>query len=571
MIDNARKYHIVGYTLLLIYLIPYIILGENVRIPVWDNLDSIFVWYKLVISEGNLFKDNTFPVQIIMGGIPRGSLPGELHFTTLLYWLFGPLPSYIVERFIVHISAFIGMVLLLKRHILVNESYSEWLVFGVSLCFALLPFWPYGGLSTAGLPLLFFSFLNFRSGKLNKWDYLIVFIFAFYSSLVLVGLFVLFLFVMILTRDIFKSRVINKESLYFIMLLSIFYIISNYRLFQSFVLSSDYISHRVELRYQTLKTTYPAIRSSLKLLLFGQGHSINLIFPFVFLVVILGTWTSLKYNRLNSRILFIFGFLILTSIIFGFKDSYFFSTVDSFIRSRLPIQYDRFYFISPALWYILMAVTGNYFINQYRIGKFIVISLIVLQIGFSFLRSDVIRNELDYRFFGRYSPTFKSFFAKDLFNDIKDKISKPTYSYRVASIGIHPSISQFNGFYTVDGYVPDYPLAYKHKFRKIIEGELIKNDRIRSYFDNWGSRAYLFTAQDYKQMCTKDFARDKELSNLNLDIQSLIDLDCHYILSALEIDEESSNGLCLIQKFEHQDSSWDIWLYEVNSPQEAYH
>ncbi len=556
--------------MLFMYLMPYIILGENARISEWDNLDSIFVWYKLVISEGNLFKDNTFPVESIMGGIPRGSLPGELHFTTLIYWLLGPLPSYIVERFIVHISAFIGMVLLLKKHVLVNKSYPEWLVSGVSLCFALLPFWPYGGLSTAGLPLLFFSFLNFRSGIFNKWDWLIIFIFAFYSSLVLVGLFVLFLFVMILIRDTYKNRVIKKETFYFIMLLSMFYVISNYRLFQSFFLSSDYISHRIEFQYQTLRTIYPALRSSLKLLLFGQGHSINLIFPFVFLIVFLGTLTAFKFNRPKSRIFYIFSFLILTSLIFGFKDSHFFSTVDNFIRSKVPIQYDRFYFVSPALWYILLAITGNYFIDHYRAGKFIVLSLMVIQIGFSFLKSDVIKNELDYRFFGRDSPTFKSFFAQNLFNEIKQKISKPTYSYRVASIGIHPSVSQFNGFYTIDGYVPDYPLSYKHKFRKIIENELKKNDNIRLYFDYWGSRAYLFTAQNFKQMVTKDFAKDKEVSNLELDIQTLIDLDCSYVLSALKIDEESSKGFCLIQKFEHQDSSWDIWLYEVKSPHDSH-
>ena len=71
----------------------------------------------------------------------------------------------------------------------------------------------------------------------------------------------------------------------------------------------------------------------------------------------------------------------------------------------------------------------------------------------------------------------------------------PVEDYRVASIGIHPAIAQYNGFYTLDTYNNFYPLSYKHEFRKIIEKELEKNKKIRNYFDAWGGRCYFFTVR----------------------------------------------------------------------------
>ena len=64
-------------------------------------------------------------------------------------------------------------------------------------------------------------------------------------------------------------------------------------------------------------------------------------------------------------------------------------------------------------------------------------------------------------------PTFKEFIANDVFNLIKNDIGSS--GFNVASIGMHPSVSQMNGFSTLDSYEPNYLLTYKKKFRKIIE------------------------------------------------------------------------------------------------------
>ena len=50
-----------------------------------DNLDSVFVWYKILINEGLLHKNNNTPINSMMGGIPRGPLSGELCNTMMLF------------------------------------------------------------------------------------------------------------------------------------------------------------------------------------------------------------------------------------------------------------------------------------------------------------------------------------------------------------------------------------------------------------------------------------------------------------------------------------------------------
>ena len=45
-------------------------------------------------------------------------------------------------------------------------------------------------------------------------------------------------------------------------------------------------------------------------------------------------------------------------------------------------------------------------------------------------------------------PSVKEFFAEEQFKEIKEYINGQPEEYRVASIGIHPAIAQYNGFFT---------------------------------------------------------------------------------------------------------------------------
>ena len=97
---------IAASTFILINLSPYLLLRENGRYLVGDNLDSNHVWYKVLIESGHLFSSNSTIVESMMGGLPRSLFPSEFNLTTLLYAFLGPLYSYLLERFIAFAFAF---------------------------------------------------------------------------------------------------------------------------------------------------------------------------------------------------------------------------------------------------------------------------------------------------------------------------------------------------------------------------------------------------------------------------------------------------------------------------------
>ena len=72
-----------------------------------------------------------------------------------LYTIFAPMTAYGIGQTIMRFAAFFGMYLLLKNF----TSFGLKLPFisvGTALTFALLPYWPSGMLSIAGLPLALF-------------------------------------------------------------------------------------------------------------------------------------------------------------------------------------------------------------------------------------------------------------------------------------------------------------------------------------------------------------------------------------------------------------------------------
>ncbi len=134
-------------------------------------------------------------------------------------------------------------------------------------------------------------------------------------------------------------------------------------------------------------------------------------------------------------------------------------------------------------------------------------------------------------------------------------------SFRVGSIGLHLAIAIHNGFYAVDGYHAYASLDYKHKFRKVIKGELEKSPHYTDFFDNWGSRIHLFNSELDSYSVKK--GSGKTISNLELDADAFKGLGGKYILSAVPIINYSENGLAYMKTFTDDHSAWDVHLYRV--------
>jgi hypothetical protein len=88
--------------------------------------------------------------------------------------------------------------------------------------------------------------------------------------------------------------------------------------------------------------------------------------------------------------------------------------------------------------------------------------------------------------------TINEYFDTDAYLGLARSINLDPSKIRVVSYDLDPMVASFNGFQSFDGYVYNYPLDYKIAFRKVISGELSVDQNLREYYDNWGSRVYIF-------------------------------------------------------------------------------
>ena len=152
---------------------------------------------------------------------------------------------------------------------------------------------------------------------------------------------------------------------------------------------------------------------------------------------------------------------------------------------------------------------------------------------------------------------------RNVFDSIKNHIGKDVKDYKVVSLGIYPAAASMNGFYTLDGFFQNYPLEYKHDFRKIIAGELEKSEHLREYFDYWGNKCYILTSEFPKEYKISKNA-DITIQNLEIDTAQLKAMGGDYIFSALPINNFEELSLTFEGNFDTPTSFWRIYLYKVS-------
>ncbi|WP_019155625.1 DUF6044 family protein [Robertmurraya massiliosenegalensis] len=550
---NERRLIIFALTIITLYLSPLLILGENAHIRVHDNLDSNLAWYQILSNSGEMFGkiDSTIPQ--VMNGLPRNALGSELTMIVWFYHWFPTMIAYMLSQALTRFIAFFGMYLLLKKHFLPECKWSS-ISIGVALTFSLTPFWPSGMLSTLGMPLALWAFLNIRKGERNWRNYVVLTLLPFYSSFVLGFFFFLFAMGIWWFIDVIRRRVINLRFLLSIAYMTLMYLLVEYRLVGSFFLITDPNS-RDEYFHARL-SLWRVIRLTFKNFILGHTHVMTVhglvILPVILLALYMVFAKKLWKKERVFSVLFMINFALSTWYAFWFYKGWLplterFHVLDTF-------NFARFHFLRPLIIYVSFALAIKILAEQLvRLKKgihlFIIAQLIVLLL---------FNDEIVYH----RKPTVKEFYSVELFNEIKEFIGMPVDKYRVASIGLHPAISQYNGFYTLDTYNNFYPLSYKYQFRKIIAKELEKNKTIRTYFDEWGGRCYLFSAELGKHYMFKKHSK-RTLKNLELNIEAFKDMGGKYIFSAVPIENAIENRLHLDKIFSSKQSPWKIYLYKA--------
>jgi hypothetical protein len=557
--------------------IPFIfwmLLGYDSYILIWDNLDITFITIEKLFKSENIFSSS--PEALVYGsmnGIPRIFYPSILNLFPLLIYFFGNVKGYIFGRFLVHIIAFVGMNLFLKRYILRENNF---IVCMASLVFASIPFHASSQMAVAMMPLMFFAFLNLIYREKIALSFLIILIYSFSSFILFTTPFLLFFLSLI---GIY-FKVYKKENVFLFIYGMFFYLflslISEYQLLISFF-DSTHISHRidiVQLRGEDigLPSFIEMLRSSIYNFVYTLPHPGRIltipIFISAFYLILRINFDLFSRNKFfneENRVLFLL-LLILLPIISLWVG--FYPLISNEILGKISlrlssIDLSRFSFTLPFLWITLFAISLNVISKDSKFGQYLCLLLVGSQIYFNLSMNTEFKNNLKILTNHPISePTFKEFIANDVFNLIKNDIGSS--GFNVASIGMHPSVSQMNGFSTLDSYEPNYLLTYKKKFRKIIEEELDKNDVLKSYFDSWGNRCYLWSSNLGKDWLDNAINKaDKAaIKELNINYEAFKNLGGKYIFSSAKIENVNSD-MIFINSYETPTSFRKIFVYEI--------
>ena len=453
--QKERKLFVFATIILILYLSPLFILGENAHIRIHDNLDSNLSWYKVLTCSGEIQGpiNSTIP-QVINNQLSRNAFSSEFSGIVWLYAFFPNMVAYVLSQTITRVIAFIGMYVLLKHHFLPKE---EWTVIsiGVSLAFALTPFWP---------------FLNIRKGEKLWKNYFVLTLIPLYSSIVLGFFFFLSSIGILWLVDLVVKKEWNFRFLFSIIYMTLIYMIVEYRLVTSFFLSTapnsrdEYFHARLSL--------WRSLRLTVKNFLLGHTH-----------------------------VMTVHTFVILPTILIAL-----------------------YFIITTKRW------------KQEKVFIFLFWFNIVLSIWYAFW------------FYKGWLPLTKRFHILDTFNFARYHFLRPLVIYVLFALGLKVLWLQGK--------------VWRHEFRKIIEKELAKNKTIRTYFDEWGGRCYIFTDELGKHYMFKKNSK-KRLKNVELNIDHFKKMGGRYIFSAVPIENAVKNNLSLEKIFISKTSAWKIHLYKA--------
>jgi len=500
-------------------------------VETFDNMDSTIVWMKILANSGKIFAEANATVPQMMNGLPRISYGSEYNVLFWLYYFFSAETAYRINALLMHIVAFVSMALFLQRYILVRLSlYRHWIVAMSALLYALLPLWPGAGLSTSLLPLytLILLDIHFRRDHWLEWAGLLLL--PLYSNFIFLYMFyIVFAFAGWAGLVLWERRV-DWRMLGGIVLMTVAFLAPEYRLLLAQVTGTGFVSHREEFDIYFNHDFMQAYAMAVKFFLDGwMEHQRSLMMPLmlplvvtslllslvkkqlsvfdsVVVLILFGAsmyfevWKVLLIHRYTFPLLLIFslgvawrtktgrllGFLLALQIVLAFYNGMCFydglASLKEYFDILNTLNISRAAFVQPFIWYTAVAVSFLILAKKIHFFPFVLAGAVVFQ----FYYSTVVR-----RFQGHEAyklMTFESYYAPDLFSEVNRTIGRNQSSYRVVSYGIEPAVTLYNGFYTVDGYSTNYPLQYKHAFRKVQENVLNGCREMRSFTTSGGAR-----------------------------------------------------------------------------------
>ena len=557
-INNYILYFITFY-FLFFHQINSLLFLKSLSINYIDSLDGIAV-YKKVIA--NMYQRGFENINIFLNGeLEWYNLDGIFRPLIIIYVILDFKEAFFFEIFLYKIFAFYSFYRLSNKFFKLEKLYAIF----VSILYAeiviqnsyvpqsiLILFYPY------------IAYLLLKEKKINLKNYLTLIFIGSNSSMVFEfpAICAFFIFFVLLSK-----RHLGKNLFLILGPLTISMLIFNAYLFLNF---DGTIYQRSEYTFD--QQIYKIFWDTAKGFLYIPPHNLEFIFKFIFILLQFVLLIFCFFNKKNVK-LFLIYFLIFFILIFFIKIFIllFYDYLPNNIRS---IQYIRIQRIQPL---VLLIIFINFFksdLIKKKLKKLFLIifcSSIVSFGGQPFIEN-VFRNLVYSNFknqeykniqkqyfnkeyikivnkiflqetieFNAYSKllNFDNFYKFDEYKSIKQIVKNDV----VVSHDLDPMIAVANGIKSADGYFQLYPLSYKKKFRKIIEKELEKSSVLKRYFNEFGSRIYLFS---------------HEKKNPAFNFLALKDLNIKYIISKHKMHHKSLSlvhTVCCIKN--------KIFLYKI--------
>lgn len=557
-----------------VFLVQVIVMygfGEHIYASNHDNLE-LHVLDLHLLSENNLFfsHDGILPK---LNGISRDYFFSEWSAYSWLYMLLPTVYAYITGYLLKTVMG-VWFTLLLAKHVL-KERYEKYrsLLWLVAFAFGSLPLYSVFSWYFVSIPLVIYLLIRIYETPHIKW-YAALFFYPLLSYFTFFGVFILGYMVLAVIWRSIKDKKFCSSLFLAVVVLSLGYVVMEYRLFYVMLFSGvQTIRDTMVNENWSIGYVFNQIWVSFREGIFhAQACQKWFVMPLCLIAFVITNVRLLrekKYAQITKEPLnLVLAFILFNCIVYGF---YGFEPFRSFVERLVPVikgmQFNRTVFFNTFLWYVALFFV---LVKLWDIGKQkMAVLFAVIAIGVVFVTPERY-NDFYYTCFNHVyelvkgkesnSLDFAEYFSVDLMEDIKEDISYD--GEKCVAFGINPAVLEYSNIFTLDGCISYYPQEYKEEFRKLIAPALDKNESSRVYYDDWGARAYIYSASDedvYSMLYNYEIT-DK---NLYMDVEQFKKMEGTYIFSRIELSNAKELGLSLKGVYEHEESPYVIYLYQI--------
>lgn len=544
---------------------------RSIYVGICDNLDLFITQLKMLRDSGAFFAHGqNMP---ILGNIDRDYFPSEFSLYNLLYLFLPDIYAYIVGYLLKLVLAFVSCILLAR--LLLEENYKIYhkLVVLVAAAFALLPVYPMYALCFASMPFILYLLIRIYRGP-KWWLYLAVFLYPLVSYFTFFGAFILGYILLAIIILWIKDKKLPFSLFGAFAALMAGFVCFEYRLFGIMLLSDE-----ETIRSTMVVASYGAAdlwKSFADVFFYGFSHARSLHTYFVLPVCgVYLIWNNLQYimgkktgkpytDVFNLTVLFI----VFNCLVYAL---YFWEPLRTLVETIIPplkgFQYGRTIFFNAFAWYFAFFLAIKKLFDKKALLSYAACVLAILIVGGTQCEYSDFYNTCYCNLYKLLKHTevnqlsYDEFYGGHLIEQIKSDIDY-TPDRGACAYGFHPAMLSYNGITTIDGYCGYYSQAYKERFRAAIAPTLEKNKGWQTYYDEWGCRAYLFSASGQN---IYDFGANEEAvqQDILIDEPALKALGCDYIFSRMEIANAAEMQLKFINEYSDNEMPYSVYLYEL--------